>query len=205
MMKNNIFTPADIMLPYFVHDVDKINKWAVIACDQFTSEEDYWDRCKSIVGDSPSALNFILPEVYLGGAKEESQTENIRRHVESFESSMMLHINGMIYLERTLPNGMLRRGIIGKIDLEKYSYDIGSHSPIRATEATIVERIPSRGKIRAFSKIELPHILILIDDNTGLFDTAAKNKTSENTVYDFDLMLGGGHAAGYKITDDALD
>lgn len=204
-MKNNIFTPADIMLPYFVHDVDKMNKWAVIACDQFTSEEDYWDRCKSIVGDSPSALNFILPEVYLGSVKEESQIENIRRHVESFESSMMLHIDGMIYLERTLPNGMLRRGIIGKIDLEKYSYDIGSHSPIRATEATIVERIPSRGKIRAFSKIELPHILILVDDNSGLFDTAAKNKTSDNSVYDFDLMLGGGHAAGYKITDDALD
>lgn len=205
MEKNNIFTSADIMLPSFAGDNDKMRKWAVIACDQFTSEEEYWEKCRNIIKDADSAYNYILPEAYLDTYREEEQLKNIHTHVDEFNADNMNHIDGMIYLERTLPNGLLRRGIIGKIDLEEYDYLPKSQSPIRATEETIIERIPSRGKIRAFSKLELPHILILADDNVGFFDEAAKNAEASDIVYDFDLMLGGGHVKGYKITGSALD
>ncbi len=199
---NNIFSAADIMLPKFAHDSEKMSKWAIIACDQFTSEPEYWNTCREIIGGSDSTLGFILPEAYLGTPEEEAHNKTIASNSAKFSPDDMIHINGMIYLERTLPNGMIRRGIIGKLDLEAYDYSADSSSPVRATEATIIERIPPRAKIRAFAKLEFPHILVLVDDGS-LFDTA-KNLV-EDIAYDFELMQGGGHVKAYSITGNGLD
>lgn len=201
-MRNTIFSPAEIMFPPFAGDSDKMNKWAVIACDQFTSEEDYWKRCRELIGNALSTLDYILPEVYLGGDKEEGMISAVRAHSDEFDENKMMLVQGMMYVERTLPNGSTRRGIVGKLDLEKYDYSRDSSSPIRATEETIVERIPSRGKIRAFSKIEVPHILILVSDKK-LFDKAWE--VSGEKLYDFELMSGGGHIKGYSVVGDALE
>lgn len=203
--KETIFSPAEILLPVYADDSEKMRKWAVIACDQFTSEAKYWEECRTIIGDAPSAYQYILPEAYLGTELEKKHGEEIAENMKSFRTDSMQKVNGLIYLERTLPNGSVRHGIIGKMDLEKYDYSVGSQSPIRATEATVVERIPSRCAVRASAVIELPHILVLIDDKKGVFAKAAELKKSSPAVYDFDLMQGGGHVTGYKFTDENLD
>lgn len=107
-MRNTIFSPAEIMLPPFAGDSDKMNKWAVIACDQFTSEEDYWKRCRELIGNAPSTLDYILPEVYLGGDKEEEMISSVRAHSDEFDENKMMLVEGMMYVERTLPNGSTR-------------------------------------------------------------------------------------------------
>lgn len=197
-MKDTVFSSADILIPLFSNDKDKMEKWSVIACDQFTSEEEYWRKCRDIIGESPSTLDYILPEVYIGSDRENEMLSYIKQHCDKFNEGEMRLIKGMIYVKRRLPNGKIRRGIIGKLDLERYDYNKGSTSPIRATEETIISRIPSRGKIRAFSKIELPHILILVSDKT-LFDTAESG--AHDKLYDFELMQGGGHIEGYSIEE----
>ena len=203
--KSFIFSPAEILLPKFSHDSAQMSKWAVIACDQFTSERAYWDECESYIGDSPSTYNYILPEAYLGSEKEQIQNEKIKEHMDSFDKDSMSETNGFIYVERTLPNGKIRHGLVGKIDLESYDYTDGSNSPVRATEATVVDRIPSRCKVRAAAKIELPHILVLIGDKNGIFKEITKNKLKYKVAYDFDLMMGGGHIKGYEITGENLE
>ncbi len=201
-MKNTVFSSADILIPLFSNDRDKMNKWSVIACDQFTSEEEYWNKCRDIICKSPSTLDYILPEVYIGSDKESEMLASIKQNSDGFDESEMKTINGMIYVKRSLPNGKTRRGIVGMLDLEKYDYNKGATSPIRATEETIISRIPSRGKIRAFSPIELPHILILVSDRE-LFDAA--EKSADEKLYDFELMQGGGHIEGYGIVGNNLE
>lgn len=203
--ENTIFSPAEILLPAFAEDAEKMGKWAVIACDQFTSDMKYWIKCRNIVGDSPSTYQYILPEAYLGHDIAQLHQENISAAMDAFDASSMKTVNGLIYLERKLPNGAVRHGLIGKIDLEAYDYSADSASPVRATEATVVERIPSRCAVRASAVIELPHILILIDDNAGVFGKAEQVKKNAPIAYDFDLMLGGGHVTGYEITDENLE
>ena len=199
MNKNSIFSSASVLLPPFTADPVKMAKWAVIACDQFTSEPEYWEKCEKLTSGEPSALSAIMPEAYLGTPAEEKQLERIESFTKNIDAGTMLGIDGYIYLERTLPNGSLRRGIIGKLDLDAYDYSPASSSPVRATEATVVERIPPRSKIRAFSKIELPHILILTDDGGELYDKCSETAKKKEPVYDFDLMLGGGHVRGYAL------
>ncbi len=202
---NTIFTPAEILLPEFALDPEKMSKWSVIACDQFTSEPSYWLECEKFIADSPSTLDYILPEAYLETARETKHAEVVKNSMRNFDQTSMKHISGMIYVERTLPNGKVRHGLIGKLDLESYSYEIGSNSPVRATEATVIERIPPRRKIREEAVVELPHILILISDTKGIFSHLDENKKSYDKAYDFDLMKNGGRIRGYEITGAALD
>ena len=139
------FLPADILLP----DFEKVNgtKWATVACDQYTSEPEYWEAVETQVGDTPSALRLILPEVYLGETDE--RVPNIHKNMETYLKEVLVrHQNKMIYLERTQSNGLVRRGLVGLIDLEHYDYNKGSRSLIRATEGTVLDRIPPRLKVR---------------------------------------------------------
>ncbi len=200
MKPTTVFSGADILVPKFADNKDKMTKWAVIACDQFTSDRGYWETCVKIIDGEPSTYDYILPEAYLETSLEESRKSEIQNNMASFSADSMKNVSGYIYLERTLPNGTVRHGLIGKMDLEEYDYNVGSHSKIRATEATVVERIPSRCKVRESAKIELPHILVLIDDKVGLFAALNSMKTECATAYDFDLMQGGGHVTGYEIT-----
>ena len=204
MKEKTIFSSADILLPVFSCDSAMMTKWSVIACDQFTSDMSYWEKCRNIIENTPSTYNYILPEAYLGKDFEEAHKESIRKNMQKFDASSMQTVNGLIYVERTLPNGSVRHGIVGKIDLEEYDYAPGSKSAIRATEQTVIERIPPRCAVRAAAAIELPHILVLIDDKSGVIEKAAELSKNSPVAYDFDLMLGGGHVKGYSLTDENL-
>lgn len=193
------FCPVDIILPKKGIDM---SKWSVIACDQFTSEPEYWEKVEELVGDNPSALRMILPEVYLDGPEEEKRLVNIRYFMEKYieEDIFEEYKNAMIYVERTDSTGKMRAGIVGGIDLEQYDYHKGSHSLVRATEATLVERIPARIRVRRNAPMEIPHIMILIDDNKkSIVEPVAGMKDESKLLYDFDLMLGGGHIRGYLL------
>ncbi|MEE1161804.1 MAG: DUF1015 family protein, partial [Acutalibacteraceae bacterium] len=159
-MKDNLFLPANILLPK-----DGFERWAVIACDQYTSEPDYWKRVEEYVGDAPSALNIVFPEVYLSGDNSGKIAEinaNMKKYLEGgiFDT----YENTFVYVKRRLADGKVRRGVVGLIDLEDYSCEKNSRTLIRATEETVAERIPPRVKIRKDAPMELPHIMLLIDD-----------------------------------------
>ena len=195
------FLPADILLPK--KDFDK---WAVVACDQYTSEPDYWEETGRIVGGAPSALNIILPELYL-------QKDNSVR-IGKINQKMSEYLDGgvfneykntMIYVERE-SNHTVRKGIVGLIDLEDYDYTKGSHALIRATEATVIERIPPRVEIRKDAPLEMPHILLLIDDPAlSVIEPITEKKGSLEKAYDFELMQGGGHIEGYFLPENVIE
>ena len=197
----NCFYPADILLPRFASDAEKMRKWACIACDQYTSEPEYWIRADKLVGDAPSALRLILPELYLGEAAERTPEIN-RRMDEYLDGVLVEHKSSMIYLERRLNSGKVRRGLVGALDLECYDYTRGATSLIRATEGTVLERIPPRVAIRSGASVELPHIMILIDDpDRSVIEPIAKSELTP--AYDFELMLSGGHVkAGFVSADE---
>ena len=178
-------------------------RFAVIACDQFTSAPEYWDACRICIGSAPSALDYILPEAYLGTPAEATQKEWIREHMCDFTPDAMVAYSGLVYVERILPDGSIRYGVVGKLDLEAYDYAKDSHSPIRATEETVLERIPPRCKVREEAAIELPHILILVDEEP-LFAYLSVMRPLLDTLYDCDLMEGGGHIRGYAVTGEVL-
>lgn len=199
------FQPANILLP----DPKKtdMKKWSVVACDQYTSEPEYWEQVTKIVGDADSTLKLTLPEIYLGSTEEASRTQSIAKNMEAYKTEGIFqeYKNALIYVERTQNDGRLRQGIVGKIDLEQYDYNKGSVSPVRATEATVLERIPPRVKIREGAPMELPHIMILIDDATKtVIEPLAAQKETMQTLYDFDLMQKGGHIAGYLPTQEMI-
>lgn len=197
---NKHFFSGDILLPK-----GNFEKWAVIACDQFTSQESYWNEVVEFVKDANSALHITLPEIYL-----EDNTEN---RIEKINSNMKEYLeNGvfeeykdaMIYTSRIQSDGKLRKGIVGLVNLEDYDYKPGSKALIRATEQTVAERIPPRVQIRKDAPLELPHILLLVDDPKGLmFEPVAKEIDNFKMLYDFDLMLGAGHISGYLMNDKA--
>ena len=199
-----IFQPAEILLPAYSGDAVRMSRWAVIACDQYTSEPSYWNSCVNYIGGAPSAYDYILPEAYLGTDLEKTHGDAIAANMKSFDASSMRTVNGLIYLERTLPDGTVRHGIVGKIDLEAYDYSAGSASAVRATEATILSRIPPRCKVRASAAIELPHILVLVDDMSFIRDVSG-HKADLSTAYDFELMGNGGHVTAWEVTGEALD
>lgn len=198
----SIFKPADILIP---KDLD-FSKWSVVACDQFTSEPEYWEKAAEVVGDCPSTLNIIFPEVYLESGDGDKRIEKINAKMKSYLKSDIFkeYKNSFIYVERTQSDGKIRHGIVGMLDLEEYDFNKGSQSKIRATEGTIIERIPPRQKIRRNAPLELPHILMLIDDrNKSVIEPLIGQKADFEKLYDFDLMLGGGHLKGYKVSDKA--
>lgn len=193
-----IFRPADILLP---RSAD-MTAWSVVACDQFTSEPEYWQRAESIVGDKPSTLRLMLPEAYLGGEQEAGSTERINAAMEDYLASGIFKTcrNSYVYVERTISDGRIRRGLVGALDLEEYDWKKDSASPIRATEGTVEDRLPPRVKVRMGAPLEMPHIMVFIDDPR---DAVMKAAMGGEKLYDFDLMLGGGHIAGYLAPDNA--
>ncbi len=194
------FKKANILLP----KTDNMELWSVIACDQYTSEPEYWNKVKEIVKDKPSTLNLILPEIYLEENDVEERINKINQNMKELVSKDFFkeYPDSMFYIERTQSDGLVREGLIGMVDLEAYSYETGSTSMIRATEKTVIERIPPRVKVRKNALLELPHIMILIDDDTKDIIESLKNKvTEQDKVYDFNLMQNGGHIKGYVLPD----
>lgn len=192
------FNNADIMLPK-----TGFNKWSVVACDQYTSEQNYWTEVEKVVGDSPSALNIILPEIYLSDDNSQ-RIDSINSYMKKYvdEGVFETYENAMIYVERE-SNGTKRLGIVGVIDLEDYDYSKGSQALIRATEQTVLERIPPRVAIREDAILEMPHVMLLIDDKERKVIEPLESKKSElKEAYNFDLMQGGGHIEGYFIDKD---
>ena len=179
-------------------------KFSVIACDQFSARPDYWQSVEEIVGDAPSALRITLPEVYLSD-NADARIEKINATMKDYLANGVIKPigEGFVYLRRTTQSGT-RRGLVVALDLEQYDYSKGSKSLIRATEATVVDRLPPRIRIRSGATIELPHIMVLIDDREDklmkLFDDRYQNLPK---LYDFDLMMGGGHSEGYFVNTEA--
>jgi hypothetical protein len=180
-----------------------LTKWAVIACDQFTSQPEYWNNVEKIVGDAPSTLNLTFPEVYLEKPGGDDRIQNIQTTMRKYmDEGILQPHDGLVYVERSV-DGKTRKGIVLCLDLEAYDYNKGSSSLIRATEGTIVDRLPPRMKIREGATIELPHILVLIDDpNRTVIEPLSAVKSRLETLYDFDLMLGSGHLAGYAVNEE---
>ena len=194
------FSAADILLPDF--KTIKGETWAVVACDQFTSEPEYWQRAEALVGDAPSALRLILPEAYLEETEARVPIINATMR-EYLKATLVEHKDSMIYLERTQSDGKVRRGLVGKIDLEHYDYTKGATSMVRATEGTVAERIPPRVAIRRDAVLELPHVMVLIDDeDKKVIEPLAICKGELPAAYDFDLMLGGGHVSAWFLSED---
>ncbi|HAX69558.1 MAG TPA: DUF1015 domain-containing protein [Anaerolineae bacterium] len=180
-----------------------LHKWAVIACDQFTSEPEYWHEVEKIVGDAPSTLKLTFPEVYLEQPGGEERIQHIQLAMrKSMDDGVLQPHDGFVYVERTI-NGKTRKGVMLCLDLECYDFNKGSSSLIRATEGTIIDRLPPRMKIREGALLEFPHILVLIDDpNKTVIEPLTAAKSKFDKLYDFDLMLDSGHLAGYAVNAD---
>ena len=196
--------PADILLP---RDCD-MTKWAVVACDQFTSQPEYWEEADRIVGDAPSTLRLILPESKLNDPNVEEHIADINRSMEDYLARDIFKTcpDSIIYIQRTQSDGKVRHGLVAAVDLEQYDYTPGSGSLIRATEGTVLERIPPRVRVRKDAPIELPHVMLLIDDpqKTCIEPIAAQTGEMEK-LYDFDLMLRGGHLKGWRLSAAQTD
>lgn len=195
------FTPADILLPK-----KDFETWAVVACDQYTSEPDYWHDVEAKVGDSPSALHIILPEIYLA-PDNSARIAKINATMQEYLDGDVFDVyeNSMIYVERE-SNHTVRRGVVGLIDLEDYDYTKGSSALIRATEATVLERIPPRVQIRKDAPLEMPHILLLIDDPAlSVIEPLADQKGDFKPAYNFELMKKGGHIDGWFLPAQAQE
>ena len=198
------FTKADILLPKL--NGEGMKKWSVVACDQYTGEPDYWKTVYETVGDAPSALNLILPEIYLEEPDCEKRIENINKAMADYLADGLFeeHKDCFVLTKRVQADGRLRAGLVGCIDLEMYDYNKGSKSQVRATEATVTSRIPPRVKIRMNAPLELPHIMILIDDPENTVIEPLLDKELK-TVYDFELMQNGGHLSGAVVDGDNAD
>mgnify|MGYP000559721266 CR=1 FL=1 len=163
-MKKMCFGKADVLLPDFIGDAAACRKWAVIACDQFTGEPAYWHEVERIVGDAPSTLKMILPEAYLGGDNT-ARLGSIAETMRDYRKNLLRpYPDALIYVRRTQSDGKVRRGIVGAVDLECYDYAARSTSPVRATEGTVLERIPPRVAVRRAASLEAPHVMLLLDD-----------------------------------------
>ena len=196
--------PADILLP---RNCD-MTKWAVVACDQFTSQPEYWEAAEGIVGDAPSTLRLILPESKLNDPDVDRHVADINAAMEDYlaRDIFQTYENSIVYIERTQSDGMVRHGLVAAVDLEQYDYTPGSGSLIRATEGTVLERIPPRVRVRKDAPIELPHVMLLIDDpeKTCIEPITAQTGSMEK-LYDFELMLRGGHLKGWRLTQGQMD
>lgn len=193
-MKKYLY-PANILIPK-----NNFDKWAVIACDQYTSDKKYWAQVEEKVGDSPSTLRLVLPEIYLSETEERIGKINAAMN-NYLESDVFETLNdSMVYIEREIVGGAIRKGILGTIDLTDYEYEPGKKALTRATEQTVAERIPPRVKIRKDAPIEFPHVLVFIDDPDDTV-IGSINKNGLKKLYDFELMQNGGHIEGYKVEE----
>ncbi len=195
----DIFTPADILLPKEHIDMEK---WAVVACDQFSSQRDWWESFSEFVGDAPSTLRLMLPEAYLWDEDVQARKEAMVKTMQDYlVGDVFRNIpDSYIYVERKLPNGKVRRGLVGKLDLEAYDWSEGSKSPVRSTEATVPERLPTRMELRKKTALEMPHIVLFMDDPA---DKILGGAEKGELLYDFSLHAGGGSIRGWRITGAA--
>ena len=202
----SVFQAADLLIPRR----EALADWAVIACDQFTSEPEYWQEVRERVGAAPSAYHVTFPEAELG-QDDDARIAAINAAMRAYLDSDLFRAcpHSYVYVERTLLDGSVRRGVVGVIDLEAYDHSPKAATPIRATERTVVERIPPRVKIRKGAAMELSHVLLLCDDgeDTVLGGLTAR-RDSLPPLYDFPLMQGGGRIRGWLVRGadaDALD
>ncbi len=196
MMKDFVFSSANVLLPK-----ENLEQWAVVACDQFTSQPEYWEEVEQIVGDAPSTLRITLPEAYLEKGDTDARIAKVNETMIAYQTQGVLeqYEDAMILVHRTTESGT-RKGLVGKIKLSDYDYRKGSTCLIRATEETVLERIPPRVKIRKDASLELPHVLLLVDDPQNTILDAAKKG---DVAYDFDMMQKGGHITGWFVEKDA--
>ena len=195
-MNDFVFQSANILLPK-----ENFEKWAVVACDQFTSQPEYWQEVEQIVGETPSTLRITLPEAYLEEGNTEERIAKVNENMLAYQTQGVLqqYDDAMILVHRTTESGT-RKGLVGKIKLSDYDYRKGSTCLIRATEETVLERIPPRVKIRKDASLELPHVLLLVDDPENTILNAAQKG---DVAYDFDMMQKGGHITGGFVDKDA--
>ena len=198
MKKSGCVYVPEILLP---REGTDMGKWAVIACDQHTSDRAYWDELENYVKDAPSTLRLTLPEIYLSGdcsARIRAIADTMKRYRE--EGVFRKLERGFVLAERKTPYSPVRSGIVLAVDLVAYSYDVNAKAAIKATEATIVERIPPRLKIREGADVEFPHVMLLYNDREDSVLKDLKGALSSlEKLYDFELNMGGGHIRGYFV------
>ena len=197
------FRPADILLP---QNCD-YTKWSVVACDQYTSQPEYWQEVEELVGSAPSTLRLILPESCLDGPSVETDIMEVNNTMTRYlrEERFCTLPASLIYVERRLDNLRLRRGLVGMVDLEQYDYEPGAEAQVRATEGTVMARIPPRVAVRKNAPLELPHVMLLADDpEKTVLEPLSARKDQMEKVYDFDLMERGGHIAGWRLDGESM-
>ena len=204
-MKKDVFMTTDILLPGrgVAPEV-----WSVVACDQFSSEREYWERVRRRVGESPSTLNMIIPEAYLEGIDEREEIARIGAVMDDYLGRGLLREveDSFVYVERTVSGGQVRKGLVGAVDLEEYEFSSGD-AAILASEGTVLDRLPPRIRIRKAASMELPHIMTFIaDKDASVIEPLAKKAGSLPVLYDFELMEGGGRLKGWRVCgSDALE
>ena len=203
MNKTSCFSPAHILLP---SEQVPLEQWGCVACDQFTSDRSYWEKAAQVAAGSPSALDLILPEVYLEDSDVPQRIAKIHQTMDDDLRTVLTRaVDGFIYVERTEQSGHVRQGLVGKIDLEAYSYAEGATPDIRPSEHTVESRIPPRMAVRRGASLETPHVMMLADDpDCTLIEPIGARKNELRKVYEGELMLGGGHIAGWAVEDPAL-
>ena len=203
MFDNLPFKPANILLP---RDCD-LSLWSVVACDQYTSQPEYWQRVEERVGRAPSALRLILPESCLEGPGVETDIMEINNTMSRYlrEGRFQEYPDSLVYVERTLDSGKVRRGLVGMVDLAAYDYEPGADAAVRATEGTVLSRIPPRVAVRKNAPIELPHVMLLADDpDQALIEPLSAQTGEMEPLYDFQLMERGGRVKGWRLTQDQM-
>ena len=203
MNKTPCFSPAHILLP---SEQIPVGQWGCVACDQFTSDRSYWEKAAQAAAGGPSTLDLILPEVYLEEDDVDARISAIHAAMDDYTRNVLTRaVDGFIYVERTEQSGRVRQGLVGKIDLEAYSYAQGARQAIRPSERTVEERIPPRMAVRRGACLETPHVMMLADDPAcTLIEPIGARKNELRKVYEGELMLGGGHIAGWAVEDPAL-
>ena len=203
MNKTPCFSPAHILLP---SEQIPVGQWGCVACDQFTSDRSYWEKAAQAAAGGPSTLDLILPEVYLEEDDVDARISAIHAAMDDYTRNVLTRaVDGFIYVERTEQSGRVRQGLVGRIDLEAYSYAEGAVPAIRPSEHTVESRIPPRMAVRRGARLETPHIMMLADDpGCTLIEPIGEKKEQLRKVYEGDLMLNGGHIAGWAVEDPAL-
>lgn len=202
---NTPFIFPDVLLP---DEAVSMKTWPVIACDQFTADQSYWDNVESIVGSAPSTLRLILPEIYLEGPDQKDREDGIRRTMQRYldEGVFQSIPKSAVYVRRELGDGTLRRGLVVAVDLDAYDFDPSKRSLIRASEQTIPERLPPRASIRRGAAIESPHVLVLFDDpEDSIMSYLETAYPSLPRLYDTPLMLDGGRIEGFRLSHDSTE
>jgi len=205
---NNILSNLGVHIPKIMLPDLKIDfsSWAVVACDQYTSEREYWKKVEDITSEKPSTLNIIYPEVYLEDGDSEKRITNINENMKKYIDEKVINELGncFVLVDRKTSHSESRKGLMIALDLECYDYTKGSSALIRATEGTVIDRLPPRIKIRQNAFIELPHIMVLIDDpDKTVIEPLFKKSADLEKLYDFDLMMDGGHIKGYKVSAES--